>query len=704
MPAWMRRNMSIIRGRNAADEGCYAEILCNYQLLATEAKVAQQAGAGMGVGAGAGAGQSLSSAIINRRMSMAPHTHQHHDAMVVDGGDFGASCPPTATHLSSFGEGKDKDKQQNVIMRTITNFARSEAAQSGVGGGHSDVHATIRELSNELDRAQADLHEKQNIIANLSTLRDRLESQVGEQNVKIANASMAALRLQQEAQKREEIISILKTEREGFISENDSLRKKAADSAREADKYRGDVLSFKEVEIALRQQVFDLESILSAIRRAEQEDERNRRAAAASSAAKDGESMMDVNEFLAREERKKASGSEFVDVSAPSSSSDPNSPSQQQQQQPTKSRFSNIIDGFLGLGKGQYNAATHNATVQAEAMQRQLRDQQEEQTFTQQAASFLGDASRGHTPASTVPTFASFLVERAHDGDLHALCFTESGKHVWTGGAEKAIKCWDTTSSGRMVVRLPCSGGFPLSLHSVGDVLAVGCSDGSIRVLETSRYRDRCQLTGHSEKVTTALLAPDALKLFSTATDRTIKRWAVSRELMEHTIMCVSGCNDISLMNDKLASAHHDGTVRIWDCRDCKPAGEVRNVHEKAISTVRWVGEGLLVASMGRDDTIKISDIRTMRTVHTIRDPQLRVASNLQRFDISVDGRFLCVGGANGNLLFFPTDGEALQRPTNSAPRLITGGHAGYIMNVAWNPEGKGVATVGSDKKLAYWR
>jgi hypothetical protein len=296
--------------------------------------------------------------------------------------------------------------------------------------------------------------------------------------------------------------------------------------------------------------------------------------------------------------------------------------------------------------------------------------------------------------ACFAPSSTQFEVESVHEGDVQGLTFTENGKQIWTGGADKYIKCWDATT-GKLVTRIP-SVAAALSLHSCGDMLVAGCSDSTIRVWEISKLRGKCQLTGHGEKVVSVSLSSDARHVFSTSTDRTVKRWDVAREQLTNTIMCLSGCNDVVSVNDKVATGHHDGVVRLYDSRDCKEAGKVR-MHDKPITALRFSQDGQVLATLSKDNTIKVCDVRTLNPLYELTHPNLSVGSNMQRLALSPDGKYCSTGSSSGSVYVWEC---------NAAGRVVStlNSHAGHVSNIAWSPQGRGLAAIGTDKKLIMFR
>lgn len=294
------------------------------------------------------------------------------------------------------------------------------------------------------------------------------------------------------------------------------------------------------------------------------------------------------------------------------------------------------------------------------------------------------------------PSYVAHSVDDAHTGDIHAVTITETGRNIWTGGADKVLKGWDT-SNGNAVgkVGTPAS---TLCLDSRSSYLVAGSVDCTCRVWHVPTMRSQCQLTGHADAVNAVCLTYDAQRVFTASRDCTIKSWDLPRSALQFTSLCAVACYDLAVSSDRICTAHFDNTIRLWDIRTGKGAGDVRDLHEKAVTSVRITPDNLQAVTLSRDNTIKVVDLRMLKEVNKLSDPRLTIASNLVRIGLSPDGVFCAVGGQSGVVAVFNL------RDASSAPKLLTKGHSAAVMCCAWSPDGRGLATVGLDKRVIFWR
>jgi WD40 repeat protein len=66
--------------------------------------------------------------------------------------------------------------------------------------------------------------------------------------------------------------------------------------------------------------------------------------------------------------------------------------------------------------------------------------------------------------------------------------------------------------------------------------------------------------------------------------------------------MCFSSCYDLnlSLQENNFASAHYDGTIRLWSVRSGDLTAEIKQAHDDQISCVRYTPDEKYIVSTGK--------------------------------------------------------------------------------------------------------
>lgn len=308
----------------------------------------------------------------------------------------------------------------------------------------------------------------------------------------------------------------------------------------------------------------------------------------------------------------------------------------------------------------------------------------------------LVDPSAVPQASCVAPSYIAHSTEDAHGSDVHSVTVTDNGKQIWTGGAEKIVKGWDS-NNGSSVGRFATAAS-TVCLDSKSSYLVAGCVDFACRVWHLPTMRLQCQLTGHTEGVTSSYLSPDATHVYTASRDCTIRTWDLSRGALQHTALCASSCYDLAAGVDRICTAHFDNAIRLWDVRTGKVAGEVRDLHDKAVTSVRLFPDGMQCATLSRDNTIKLVDLRMLQATQTFSDPKFAISSNLSRITVSPDGAFCAAGTSTGSIAVFNT------RNSTQPPKFLMKGHTGSVTCVCWSPDGRGIASVGTDRRLILWR
>ena len=223
------------------------------------------------------------------------------------------------------------------------------------------------------------------------------------------------------------------------------------------------------------------------------------------------------------------------------------------------------------------------------------------------------------------------------------------------------------------------------------DRLAIGRSDGTIQLWDTSTYTRLYTLDDHTGSILSLAFSPDGRTLASGGIDNTVRLWDASTGALQHTLTkhtdFVTSLN-FSADGGVLASGSKDGTIRLWNPNTGQQqnalTGYVVPVLSLAFNPVRDT-----LATGRADNIIRLWDLNTGRLLHTLRghtDLVLSLAFN-------PNGSTLASGSADSTVRLWNTD-------TGLPLRTLTA-HTDWVNSVAFSSTT--LASGSFDKTLCLW-
>ena len=244
---------------------------------------------------------------------------------------------------------------------------------------------------------------------------------------------------------------------------------------------------------------------------------------------------------------------------------------------------------------------------------------------------------------------------KAHDSDVTALRFFPSGGSLATGGSDRMINIWNFIGDkARFQSTLRgCNGAVTsIDFDPQQQHLAASSSDFACRIWAITSQRMKLTLTGHSGSVSTNKFLGSPHRLVSGSKDRTVKVWDVSSGACTRTFMAGSSCHDVVAVDsaESLASGHFDKKIRVWDARVGSQALNEIIVGGRITSLDMPLEKSLLVCCT-KDHTLELVDMRKGSVLSVFTHDCFKVASDLMRCSISVDGAYVSVGSSDGSVL-----------------------------------------------------
>ncbi|MCC3414371.1 NACHT domain-containing protein [Microcoleus sp. PH2017_02_FOX_O_A] len=226
-----------------------------------------------------------------------------------------------------------------------------------------------------------------------------------------------------------------------------------------------------------------------------------------------------------------------------------------------------------------------------------------------------------------------------------------------------------------------------------GKLLAIGDTDGVVRLWEASTGREIFTCQGHTNVVESVAFSPDGQILASGSYENKIKLWDVKtgecfKVLQGHTesVMSVTFHPDGNI----LASGSFDRTIRLWDIHTGECC-QILQDHTKVVFSVAFHPTGEMLASGSGDKTVRLWNIHTGECLK-IFDGH---AKNVSTVAFNSAGEILASGSGDATVKLWNIDsGECLK---------TLEGHFGHVRSIAFSPSGEILASGSYDRTARLW-
>ena len=277
------------------------------------------------------------------------------------------------------------------------------------------------------------------------------------------------------------------------------------------------------------------------------------------------------------------------------------------------------------------------------------------------------------------------------------------GNRLASGSHDKTIKLWDTVAGKELLPLKGHSGEvYSVAFSPDGRYLASGGSAKTIKLWDAVTGKELLALKGHLGHVFSVAFSPDGKYLASGSSDGTIKLWdtVTGKELL--TLEGRSGeVYSVAFSPDgkRLASGSEDRTIRFWlrgtvtgkELLTFKKEPLTLEGHSGEVYSVAFSPDGKRLASGSQDKTIKLWNSVTGKELLALEGHSHVVRS----IAFSPDGKRLASGSYDKTIkLWDSVTGKAL---------LTLKGHSHEVRAIAFSPGGKRLASGSRDKTIKLW-
>jgi WD40 repeat protein len=300
-----------------------------------------------------------------------------------------------------------------------------------------------------------------------------------------------------------------------------------------------------------------------------------------------------------------------------------------------------------------------------------------------------------------------------HAGKALAVAFSPDGRILASGGEDRLIRLWDTTT-GKELGQFT---GHESTVATVtfspnGKILASGSWDKTIRFWDVSTRKGLPLIINHPGEVSSIAYSPDgktlasggtseggSVYLWETGTTKEVRRWKAHQGGVWSLAFSPDG-KTLATGGDprdsnRQATPEDNYAVALWDPATGKRRTVCRG-HTEFVGRVAFSSDGKLLASTGFDKrhgrSINLWETTTGKEVRFL---PVSGARNYPTFAFAPDGKTIAAGDFYSIIFWDVVDGKQLR-----SLKIL---HRDQLLAITFSPDGKTLASAGEEGDIRLW-
>jgi WD40 repeat protein len=250
-----------------------------------------------------------------------------------------------------------------------------------------------------------------------------------------------------------------------------------------------------------------------------------------------------------------------------------------------------------------------------------------------------------------------------HESVPYALAFSPDGKRLACAG-HHSVTLWSASSAEyALLARREGATYRCLAFSPDGATLALGCDDGSVRLVDGETAEEWAVLREHTDVVRSLAFSPDGSMLVSSGQDRRIMLWDAIEGTRIRSIGR-SGPNPVQVVafsprGDQVAVGELSGNPNDIVLIDPATANIRSRLsgHTAGVNALTFSPDGLTLATAGGDRTIKLWNLKDGKERATLAEG----VGSLRSISISPSGEWLAYAGSDCTIKLWHLSREQTQ-------------------------------------------